>query len=65
MKALGASRIDIVRKIGIPRSMPYFSAALKVAVTLAFGGSIISEFVGANKGIGNLIMVTSSWSIRR
>jgi NitT/TauT family transport system permease protein len=60
MRALGASRIDIVRKIGIPRSMPYFFAALKVAVTLAFVGSIISEFVGANKGIGNLITVASS-----
>jgi NitT/TauT family transport system permease protein len=60
MRALGASRIDMVRKVGIPRSMPYFFAALKVAVTLAFVGSIISEFVGANKGIGNLITVASS-----
>jgi NitT/TauT family transport system permease protein len=60
LKALGASRLDIVRKVGVPRSMPYFFAALKVAVTLAFVGSIISEFVGANKGIGNLITVASS-----
>ncbi len=39
----------MVRKVALPRAMPYFFAALKVAVTLAFVGSIISEFVGANK----------------
>jgi NitT/TauT family transport system permease protein len=60
MRALGASRLDMVRKVGVPRSMPFFFAAMKVAVTLAFVGSIISEFVGANKGIGNLITVASS-----
>lgn len=60
MRALGASKLQTIRKIGLPRSMPYFFASLKVAVTLAFVGSIISEFVGANKGIGNLITVASS-----
>lgn len=60
LRALGASKRQIVWKIGLPRSMPYFFASLKVAVTLAFVGSIISEFVGANKGIGNLITVASS-----
>ncbi len=32
--------------------MPYFFASLKVAITVAFVGSIISETVAANKGIG-------------
>ena len=30
-------------KVGLPRSMPYFFASLKVAITLAFVGSVISE----------------------
>ncbi len=60
LRALGATRLDMIRKVALPRAMPYFFAALKVAVTLAFVGSIISEFVGANKGIGNLITVASS-----
>ncbi len=60
LRALGATRVDMIRKVALPRAMPYFFAALKVAVTLAFVGSIISEFVGANKGIGNLITVASS-----
>jgi NitT/TauT family transport system permease protein len=60
LKALGASKWQIIRKVGIPRSMPYFFASLKVGVTLAFVGSIISEFVGSNHGIGNLITVATS-----
>ena len=52
LKALGASKLDIMRKVGIPRSMPYFFASLKVAVTLAFVGAIISETVAGKNGIG-------------
>ena len=40
--------------------MPYFFASLKVAVTLAFVGSVISETVASNRGIGNLMMIASS-----
>jgi len=60
LRALGATRWQIVQKIGLPRSMPYFFASLKVAITLAFVGSIVSETVAANKGIGNLMLVASS-----
>ncbi|MEM8870345.1 MAG: ABC transporter permease [Pseudomonadota bacterium] len=60
MRALGASQRDIIRKVGLPRSMPYFFASLKIAITVAFVGSIIAETVAANKGIGHLMMVASS-----
>ena len=60
LRALGAKPLDIVKKIGIPRAMPYFFASLKIAITFAFVGSIVSETVGANKGIGHLIMLASS-----
>ncbi len=39
MRALGASKLDIIQKVGIPRSMPYFFGSLKVAMTLAYVGS--------------------------
>jgi NitT/TauT family transport system permease protein len=60
LRSLGAKPLDIVRKIGLPRAMPYFFASLKIAITFAFVGSIVSETVGANKGIGHLIMLASS-----
>lgn len=60
LRALGARPIDIITKVGLPRSMPYFFASLKVAITVAFVGSIISETVAANEGIGHLMLVASS-----
>jgi NitT/TauT family transport system permease protein len=60
MKALGASRFDIMWKVGIPRSMPYFFGALKVAITLAYVGSVIGEQNASNVGIGNLITRASA-----
>ncbi len=56
LKALGASKFDIMRKVGIPRSLPYFFGSLKVAITLAFVGTVVSESVAANNGIGNLML---------
>src|SRR4029077_2631737 len=56
LRALGASKLDIVRKVGLPRSMPHFFGSLKVAITLAFVGAVVSETVGANKGIGKLML---------
>jgi NitT/TauT family transport system permease protein len=60
LRALGAKRWQIITKVGLPRSMPYFFASLKVAITVAFVGSIVAETVAANKGIGHLMLVASS-----
>ena len=59
LRVLGARKWQILLKIGIPRSMPYFFASLKVAITLAFVGSVVAETVAANKGIGWLMMAAS------
>ena len=56
LKALGASKLDIMRKVGIPRSLPYFFGSLKIAITLAFVGTVVSESVASNNGIGNLML---------
>ena len=60
LRALGARKIDILLKVGIPRSLPYFFASLKVAVTLAFVGTVISETVAGNAGMGHLMLTASS-----
>jgi NitT/TauT family transport system permease protein len=60
MRSLGATRRDMTLKIGIPRSLPFFFASLKIAVTLAFVGSVIAEIVAGNSGIGNVMLVASS-----
>ena len=60
LRVLGARRRDIILKIGLPRAMPYFFASLKIAITVAFVGSILSETIASNDGIGHLMLVASS-----
>lgn len=60
LRALGATRYDVLTKVGLPRSLPYFFASLKVAITLAFVGTVVSETVAANEGIGYLMMAAGS-----
>ena len=60
LRSLGASKLDILLKVGVPRTLPYFFASLKVAITLAFVGAVISETVAANAGIGYLMLTASS-----
>jgi len=60
LRSLGAGRVQIFRKVGLPRTLPYFFASMKVAATMAFVGSVISETVAANKGVGYLMIAASS-----
>ena len=60
VQSLGATQTEILTKVGIPRAMPYLFASLKVAITLAFIGSVISETVGGNNGIGFLMLSASA-----
>ena len=60
LRSLGATKIDILWKVGLPRSLPYFFASLKVSITLAFIGTVVSETVASNEGIGYLMMSAGS-----
>jgi NitT/TauT family transport system permease protein len=60
LRALGATKCQVIMKVGLPRAMPYFFASLKIAMTVAFVGSIVAETVAANAGIGHLMLVASS-----
>ena len=60
LRVLGAKRWDVLIKVGLPRSMPYFFASLKVAITLAFVGTTVSEMTAANEGIGYLLISAGS-----
>ena len=60
LRVLGAKRWDVLIKVGLPRSLPYFYASLKVAITLAFVGTTVSEMTAANEGIGYLLISAGS-----
>ncbi|WP_126976444.1 ABC transporter permease [Frigidibacter oleivorans] len=55
LRSLGASRLTIFRKIALPKTLPEFFGALKVAVTLAFIGTNLVEIVAPHgRGLGAL-----------
>ncbi len=60
LRVLGAKRWDVLVKVGLPRSMPYFYGSLKIAITLAFVGTVLAEMTAGDSGIGNLILTAGS-----
>lgn len=60
MKVLRASPYHIFKKIRFPAALPHIFSGLKVAITLSVIGAVIGEFVGSDKGLGYLILISSS-----
>jgi ABC-type nitrate/sulfonate/bicarbonate transport system permease component len=54
-RSLNASERQIFLKLRLPAALPNIFAGLKVATTLAVVGATISEWVGANAGLGHLM----------
>ncbi len=59
-RSMGASPMQIFMRFRLPTSLPYLFSGLKVAATLAVVGAVVGEFVGADKGLGYLLLVSNS-----
>ena len=59
LRLVAASRWQVFRKLRFPNALPYFFAGLKISIALAVIGAIIGEWVGANAGLGYLIMYST------
>lgn len=55
-RLLGASEWQITRTVVIPSTMAWVFASLSPAISFALIGVIVGEFIGAERGIGRLIM---------
>ncbi|HRY27296.1 MAG TPA: ABC transporter permease [Geminicoccaceae bacterium] len=56
MRVLNASRLEIFWRLRVPRSLPFLFAALRIASTTCVVGAIVGEWIGANNGLGALII---------
>lgn len=56
LRALGATQVETFQKVGWPHTLPYIFASLKIAASFAFIGTVISESVASNAGLGYLIV---------
>jgi NitT/TauT family transport system permease protein len=60
LRVLGAKRMDVLIKVGLPRSMPFFYGSLKISITLAFVGTVLAEMTAGDSGIGYLMQSAGS-----
>lgn len=63
LRAMGARRGQIWRKVRLPASLPYFFSGLRIAATYSVVGAIIGEWVGGSQGLG-IYMLRSSNAFR-
>ena len=56
-KSLQGSRFKTLMLIRFPHALPNLFAGMKAATTLALIGSIVGEFVAADRGLGYAIMI--------
>lgn len=52
LRAFGATRLQILRKLTIPNALPHFFTGLKLGIVMALTGALVSEFVGSKAGLG-------------
>jgi NitT/TauT family transport system permease protein len=60
-RSLKASRFQEFVKIRFPTAIPFLFSGLKVAIALSVVGAVVGEFVQADKGLGYLIVVSTSY----
>jgi len=56
MHVLSASKTETFRRVRVYSALPYIFSALKISVTMCVLGAIVGEWIGANKGIGYLLL---------
>jgi ABC-type nitrate/sulfonate/bicarbonate transport system permease component len=57
MRSLGASRLQTLRKVELPASLPSFFTGLKIAATVSVIGAVFGEWAGADEGLGRLVLL--------
>ena len=56
---MGATRMEIVRKLLIPSAMPWIFTGMRIAVRYAFTNTLLAELIASNRGLGFLIEFNS------
>lgn len=60
MRMIGASRWQLLRKLELPHSLPSLFSGLRISATYSVMGAVISEWLGASRGLGYYMTLSSS-----
>ncbi|WP_226628984.1 ABC transporter permease [Alloyangia pacifica] len=59
-RSMGANGWQIFWKFRLPKALPFIFGGLKLATALSVIGAIVAEFIGADKGLGYLILIAGA-----
>lgn len=62
-RVLGATPVQVYRKVRLANALPFMFAGFKVGITLAVLGAVVAEFVSSDRGLG-FIIVTAQGQLR-
>ncbi len=60
IQSMNATKWQVFRKVRIPNSLPFIFSGLKIATAFATVGAVVGEFVGSDKGLGFVLIVSNS-----
>src|ERR1700757_2790044 len=58
--SLGATRMQVFRKLVVPSCLPWIISVLRVNIGLALTGAIVGEFISSQHGLGRTIFYAGS-----
>ncbi len=59
-RLMGASSMDLLRRVLVPGSMPFIFVGLRQAVPVAMTGAIVGEFIASERGLGAFVLNASA-----
>lgn len=59
LKVFGASKSQIFRMVRLPSALPFIFAGLDIGIVFAILGAVVGEFIGAQEGLGYLLLQTN------
>lgn len=61
MRSVHAPRRQVFARVSFPHALPRIFAGLKIGITLAVVGAIVGEWVGADSGLGYLLIYANTF----
>jgi NitT/TauT family transport system permease protein len=56
LRSVDASQWQIFRRVRLPHALPQIFSGLKIGITLAVVGAVVGEWIGADNGLGYLLL---------
>jgi NitT/TauT family transport system permease protein len=52
---MGATRLEVIRKVLVPATLPWIFTGMRISVRYAFTNTLLAELIASNSGIGFMI----------